>query len=453
DTEIQPFCDEIGTIEARYVKSLQTLLPKHEVTVNEKKSIVLHIEQQAKKIAQESMSLAEQELKELSKPLPAFQPDTKAIFPTMKPKLFKPVPVLFKPISLSHPTHNDYSTLVFSLDYDGCTHTLEGQSAVINHIIATALENPLCQNIILCSASLRQSLSLELLNAIQKQYKNHKRSQWISSAEELQNITTNVYLRLKDTYQTLGKTAPTVALNPIHTFDVYHDLPAYTTHKTMTAQHYQLLYEASKVDDVEVWRDNKQGLPVCLLFWPKNSKVISGFPSTLACQDSYKVLTHYMVAHDHALQFTGKTKITFFDNLRSNLKVSETMFGSHPNLLPKTCHFQGIELLSSDTQVQLGAFKTDVIQGTGEANADYRADLRDIAIKYQSKETSATCFINELLERDPVVFQAQLREMIEAIHQASRQRRYPGLFTLPSSEQKDSSTGDSLNALMLAAKL
>lgn len=133
------------------------------------------------------------------------------------------------------------STLVLSLDFDGCTDTPKARQKLINYIIMYCLKNPQYDTIAVAIGSLRQSVATDYANA-EIHYQRFG-NQLISCSLLLTEFTTTLATQLKTV---LKAKAPKVQNIKMLTSDILNDLPIGTTLNAMQTREYARISEACK---------------------------------------------------------------------------------------------------------------------------------------------------------------------------------------------------------------
>ncbi len=260
-------------------------------------------------------------------------------------------------------------TLVVGIDFDGCSNTEAAREKLKTFIVDFVQENPDYKKLIVCIASLRQSVWLDFVGAAQSKD---------GFFETCSILGTDFFEVLK---ASVGASIE-VFFEPILTYDVYHNLLPGTTFEAMQDVDYQTCLE-DKEESYLSGRDinNK---PVQMFSWTG-----SRFGLSVDVIDNWSMANVskqdicYMLMH-HIARYLGDGEFTFLliDDLASMLFELECFFKENADVVPSTCSFRGIQFDHQNNAFPPSSMVTDCIQGYGKIDVDFQTNMR--AIREQS---------------------------------------------------------------------
>ena len=265
-------------------------------------------------------------------------------------------------------------TLVVAVDFDGCSDTKEASDSLIKFVTEFAAENPEYKKLIVCIASLRQSVWLDFAGAMQSKLAPYASCSYLGSA-----FVDKIKANIGDGIEVL--------FEPILTYDVYHELLPGSTFSAMKQVDYYRFLTVQQDYYLSVMNRHKQ--PTQLLAW-----IGSQFGLSSDVVDYWSFGNHskkdicYMLMHHIANQLGPDSAFTFLliDDLLPMLRDMELFLSENQTLIPSTCAFRGIQCNATKKVFPPSSEVTDCIQGYGVINPHYQRDMR--AMRMQSLDLS-----------------------------------------------------------------
>jgi hypothetical protein len=326
------------------------------------------------------------------------------------------------------PVEQKNTTLILSLDFDGCTDTPEARDKLIDTIHAYCLEHPQYSEIVLVIGSLRQSLFSDLNNAIMNSV--HFEGELLSCSILLSEFAEKLSSKLNTTEEEKIK----VISEPLLASDIYNDFEPGTTIDLIKEINYKEF----------IGTDRFQYLPVCDFFgknvsyftkenfeewysstigyldeatknrffasWGINQEEFDSFVELMDTlhlpqiqvtnkngrdlvviektgqlrfsggdlfyfDDIAKCLSLYIIKHHLAIKFAKNFDLLHVDDRIDLLTAMDSYFNDNTYVIPRGCTFRGLEWNAHEMEAKYGA----KILGTGDINPDYIKDSKSIA--------------------------------------------------------------------------
>ncbi|MCH9755672.1 MAG: hypothetical protein K0U37_00565 [Gammaproteobacteria bacterium] len=255
-------------------------------------------------------------------------------------------------------------TLVLSVDFDGCSDTKYARNALIERIVAF-VRGTSYQNIIICIGSLRQSVWIDSLNAMQNKPDEMYQSCCVLGLDFIEALRPYLDERI------------TLSFENILTYDVYHQLQFGTTFSFFQQADYRAYHTSKR--PVSWMVDNTEKMPVEMLKWTGTNYDLSEKKTQeLSANDTTKKDIMYMQMH-HFAQFLGdNTHFSFvlIDDKQPILKKLDQFFSDYAGLIPRTCFFKGMQ--HAPYERWLEPIETTWIRGCGVINSAFDVHLREM---------------------------------------------------------------------------
>ncbi|MDF1678064.1 MAG: hypothetical protein P1U32_05155 [Legionellaceae bacterium] len=332
------------------------------------------------------------------------------------------------------------STLVLSLDFDGCTDTTKARQNLISHIIMYCLKNPQYDTIAVAIGSLRQSVATDYYNATM--HYEHHGNQLLSCSLLLTEFTTALATQLK---AALKDKAPKVLNIKMLTSDILNNLPIGTTFNAMQPRDYHQIAQASApmsmfIQDIyngcrlietysdaafEKWYMNnniedldESELEAFLSDWQIDSEYFESYvewrrsrppvitvttnsganqpllvadrcriphqASSVLFNDTSKVFTLYTLhqyLNTHP-KLSGPFHMLHFDDKENLLDVIEHFYSSNSMFMAAGVSYQGVLWNSRDSFEPTHIAERPIIHGTGLPNPNFQWDIMRVVASF-----------------------------------------------------------------------
>ena len=246
---------------------------------------------------------------------------------------------------------NNPNCLVFSIDFDGCSDNQGSQERIINNALAFYRNNQNIEKIIFMIGSLRQSLELDIHNALQ-----NSTPPYLSCTILNDTLPAQMKQKLDEMFPYNNVE---VVFDTFLQSDLFGDLEFGTNFQAMQ----EVFKSGTNIEQLEsVSRLNKHGEEVNLLNLPHLT-------------DCSKLSIIYTQLHYLANIIPGNYMLHFFDDREDILDQIQAFYSSNLRLVPATAALQLILHRSHDFETQ----SKDVITGTGGINPNYVDNLRELA--------------------------------------------------------------------------
>jgi hypothetical protein len=255
-------------------------------------------------------------------------------------------------------------TLVLSVDFDGCSDTKYARNALI-HRIADFVRGTSYQKIIICIGSMRQSVWIDFLNAMQ------------TNREEVYQSCRILGLDFIEALQPHLDKNIIISFENILTYDVYNQLPSGTTFSFFQQANYEAYHALEQPVSWTV--DNVEKVSVDMLKWSgKHYELSKEKIEELSTNDASKKDILYMQMHYFAQMLGDKTpfSLVLIDDLEPILSKLGRFFSDNPGLVPITCFFKGIQ--HAPYEQWLKPIETPWVRGGGIINLPFEQEMRRI---------------------------------------------------------------------------
>ena len=249
-----------------------------------------------------------------------------------------------------------------AIDFDGCTDTPEAREnlikVIVNLITNLITNNPDVSTLTVMISSLRQSLSLDILNG---QLNAHKHNGQEYSCSLLQDEFMPLLINgLKDIID-----EDNIDFDPFLMSDVF-------------GTHFDKMREYARNNEVDPFVKNMQDQTICI--WPNKNSSSEKITAHKQFIDTSKISTLYAQLHYTAEQYDTNDTLTFvfIDDRIEILNRVKRAFTTFPQLIPRNFT---LKLIAFNSDGECNAdFAT--ISGSGDINNEWQSDLLDLRIKF-----------------------------------------------------------------------
>lgn len=263
------------------------------------------------------------------------------------------------------------STLVFCLDFEGCTDTASARTKLIENIVTIAMINQQYRKLLICIGSTSQFVYFDAYTS--HSYYEMNDGQYISCAILGRAFMIELLRALSSAFD--AGEAPDLAFYRQLTSDVYNKIPTGSTFSLMNGLTYQDGFNLGK--SIELLTTDELGRPVTLCGWNNNRLIKNKGGAYFGNSKKLDIL--YMFMQGIALELGEKDlfKLVFVDNDIQILSDSHYFYSINSDLIPLSCRFQVMEFNSIDQRYSVVPGSINSIQGSGKINKAYKETMYD----------------------------------------------------------------------------
>ena len=257
-------------------------------------------------------------------------------------------------------------TLVVALDFDGCADERIVREKLRARIVQLVRENPICKNVIVCIASLRQSVWLDFFNSR-------------SGREEPYVSCSILGTSFVDALQaTLGEDI-SVSFEALLAYDIYNRLEEGSTFQAMQQINYRHCHQQREPKSLSI--KNTAAESVEMFAWAGvHFSASKSVLKELSMADGFKRDICHMLMQQISIKLGADQRFSFLmvDDKGDILKKLMRFLGAHRALIPSNCSFKGMQHCTySAAHAEYIPFpEMNWIRGSGTMNLDFQKDMR-----------------------------------------------------------------------------